>query len=183
VHWLCLTDVGSYVLNLMLHVREARVSETALPATFPRLGSPGTRSYLLATDSAGGSPVVLVADAENMNIRAWEQCKTWKAWPHVVIEREAILGFDDEMVKTFRREEGTIELLWFGERSGAVLLRTHGSCLLWLDLHSKKIVRCFSSDRRMSYAQVYCPYGCYMLFMTQLAVMKSYKLEMVESCF
>jgi hypothetical protein len=114
-----LTDVGSYVL--MLHVREARVSETALPATFPRLGSPGTRSYLLATDSAGGSPVVLVADAENMNIRAWEQCKTWKAWPHVVIEREAILGFNDEI----GREEGTtrtrcLELLWFGERSGAV---------------------------------------------------------------
>jgi hypothetical protein len=93
----------------------------------------------LATDSAGGSPVVLIADAENMNIRAWE------------------------MVKIFGREEGTtrtrcLELLWFGERSGAVLLRTHGCCLLWLDLHSKKIVRCFSSDRRMSYAQVYCPY-------------------------
>jgi hypothetical protein len=69
VHWLCLTDVGSYVL--MLHVTAARVSETALPASFPRREAPGRCSYLLATDSADGSPVVLVADAEN--IRAWEQ--------------------------------------------------------------------------------------------------------------
>ncbi|CAD6216776.1 unnamed protein product [Miscanthus lutarioriparius] len=178
VHWLYLTDVGSYVL--MLHVRAARVSETALPASFPRGDAPGRRSYLLATDSAGGSPVVLVADAENKNIRAWEQCKRtktklWKARPQVVIEREAILGFNDEvkeavlrcnddMVKIFGREGGTRrtrtmcgpELLWFGERSGAVLLETHGCCLLWMGLHPKKIVRCFSSERRLSY-KVYCP--------------------------
>jgi hypothetical protein len=83
----------------------------------------------------------------------------------VLIEREAILRFDDEMPKIFG-EEGTTgarmtcfpELVWFGERSGAVLLRTPSCCLLWLDLHSKKIVRCFSSDRRMSDAKMYCPY-------------------------
>ncbi|KAG2647360.1 hypothetical protein PVAP13_2KG574100 [Panicum virgatum] len=72
VHWLCLTHTGSYVLTLRHY------------------------SYLLATTSAGGNPVVLVADDER--ISAWAQSthsKIWKQRPWVVIDKEAILSFDD----------------------------------------------------------------------------------------
>jgi len=153
---------------LMLHVRAAaRVNVTALPASFPRDGKT-KRQYLLATATAGGNPVVLVADADR--ISAWEQSKHTKMWkprPQVVIENETILGFHCDALaellekeRRSRKRKHVPELLCFGERSGAVLLKIddiyHCSyCLLWLDLQSKKIVRCFSPDRRM---QVYCAY-------------------------
>ncbi|CAD6222725.1 unnamed protein product [Miscanthus lutarioriparius] len=165
VHWLYLTDSGSYML--MLHVRAARVNVTALPVSFPRDGKniqyDRRHQYLLATSTAGGNPVVLVADADR--ISAWEQSKHTKMWkprPQVVIENETILGFKDDVLaellekeRRWGKRKHVPELLWFGERSGAVLLQIDVYCLLWLDLHSKKIVRCFSPDRRM---QVYCPY-------------------------
>jgi hypothetical protein len=43
-----------------------------------------------------------------------------------------------------------------GDR-GALLLRIPGCRLLWLDLHTKEILRCFSLDRLL-YAKVYCLY-------------------------
>lgn len=106
---------------------------------------------------------MLVADKDK--ISAWEQSKHTKVWkprPEVVIENEAILRFNDETTELVKKmwtgTKHVPELVWFGERSGAVLLRIHRCCLLWLDLHSKKILRFTSSDRPMSYAQVYCPY-------------------------
>jgi len=161
VHWLCLTDSGSYLL--MLNVRAAaRVSVTALPASFPR-DSKNNQSpypypydgrhyqYLLATATAGGNPVVLVADADR--ISGWElskHTKMWKPQPQVVVEKEAIQRF-------MRGKWCVPRLELFGEKSGALLLRIPGCCLLWLDLHTKKIIRCISLDRLL-HAQVYCPY-------------------------
>ncbi|CAD6222726.1 unnamed protein product [Miscanthus lutarioriparius] len=152
VHWLCLTDSGSYML--MLHVRAARVNVTALPVSFPRDGKniqyDRRHQYLLAMATAGGNPVVLVADADR--ISAWEQSKHTKMWkprPQVVIENETMLRF--------MRDKCVPRLELFGEKSGALLLRIDGCCLLWLDLHTKKILRCFSLDRLL-YAEVYCPY-------------------------
>ncbi|CAN6206384.1 unnamed protein product [Urochloa humidicola] len=166
VHWLCLTDIWSYVL--MLHVgvgaaavAAARVNVTTLPASFPSVEDAG---YLLATTSAGGNPAVLVADGER--ISAWEQSKHTKMWkqrPEVVIENEAILGFHNvaEWVEDDFRRRWTkfhhAKLVWFAERSGMVLIRISTYGLLWLDLRSKKIVRGFS-DPRIQYSTTYCPY-------------------------
>ncbi|PUZ73330.1 hypothetical protein GQ55_2G465900 [Panicum hallii var. hallii] len=137
VHWLCLTHTGSYVL--MLRVGAARVTVITLPASFPRAAAvpharPGSSShvqysYLLATTSAGGSPIVLVANDER--ISAWPQSthtKIWKQRPWVVIAKEAILRFDDK-------------------RSGAVLFRISKCGFFWLDLQSMKIVRRFPNPR------------------------------------
>jgi hypothetical protein len=151
---------------LMLHVRAARVNVMALPASFPRDGKNNHRydqryqyhyhpyderhQYLLATATAGGNPIVLVADADR--ISAWEQSKhteMWKPRPQVVIENETMLRF--------MRNKCVPRLELFGEKSGALLLRIPGCCLLWLDLHTKKILRCFSLDRLL-YAEVYCLY-------------------------
>jgi hypothetical protein len=55
VHWLCLTDVGSYVL--MLHVTATRVSEMALPASFPRREAPGSRENFIG-DKISINPII-----------------------------------------------------------------------------------------------------------------------------
>ncbi|RLN33510.1 hypothetical protein C2845_PM03G15440 [Panicum miliaceum] len=158
VHWLCLTHTGSYVL--MLRVGAARVTVTTLPASFPRApavphaGSSSNiqhYSYLLATTSAGGSPVVLVGD--DKRILAWSQSthsKIWKQRPWVVIEKEAILRFDDKVGERLDRSARTtaqIELESFAERNGAVLIRISKCGFFWLDLQSKKIVRRFPNPR------------------------------------
>ncbi|RLN34466.1 hypothetical protein C2845_PM03G15420 [Panicum miliaceum] len=154
VHWLCLTDTGSYVL--MLHVGAARVNVTTLPASFPRAPTApphgyrrrgklvGSYSYLLATTSVGGSPIVLVASDER--ISAWEQSKHTKLWkqrPQVVIEKEAILRFGNvrELLQGAHDDDDDLELEWFAERSGAVLIRIGDCGFLWLDLQSKAIVK------------------------------------------
>uniref|UniRef100_K4A261 DUF7595 domain-containing protein n=1 Tax=Setaria italica TaxID=4555 RepID=K4A261_SETIT len=142
VHWLCLTDTGSYVR--MLHVGAARVNETALPASFPR----GEKhEYLMATTSAGGNPTVLVADGEK--ISAWVQSKhtkKWKQQPQVVMENKEVLrSLEDEVAELLaRRPPWTkvhVEPVWFAERSGAVLIRVPSCGLLLLDLQSRKTVR------------------------------------------
>jgi hypothetical protein len=74
---------------LVLHVGAAQVNMTSLPVSFPRDGknnhSYEGHQYLLATATAGGNPVVLVADADS--ISAWEQSKHTKMWKlQVVIE-------------------------------------------------------------------------------------------------
>ncbi|CAD6222724.1 unnamed protein product [Miscanthus lutarioriparius] len=149
----------------MLHVGAARVKVTSLPASFPRDSKNNhpynDHRYLLATASAGGNPVVLVADIDKISgLEQSKHTKMWKSRPQVVIENEMILGFNDgglaELIEKERRwlnRKHVPELLWFGERSGVVLIRIHGFCFLCLDLHSKKIVRCFCSDRRMQYAK------------------------------
>jgi hypothetical protein len=156
VHWLCLTHTGSYVL--MLRVGAARVTVTTLPASFPRAAAvpharPGSSShvqysYLLATTSAGGSPIVLVADDER--ISAWPQSahtKIWKQRPWVVIAKEAILRFDDKVGERLERTTARVELECFAERSGAVLFRISKCGFFWLDLQSMKIVRRFPNPR------------------------------------
>jgi hypothetical protein len=45
---------------------------------------------------------------------------------------------------------------WFAERSGAVLIRVRDRYFSWLDLQSRKIVRC-SSDSRIRYKTMYYP--------------------------
>ncbi|CAN6219833.1 unnamed protein product [Urochloa humidicola] len=85
LHWLCLTDAGSYFL--MLRAGTARVKETALPSSFPR-GK--TYQYLVAETLEG--PAVLVAD--DQRISAWVQSKhtkKWKQQPKVVIENKEVL--------------------------------------------------------------------------------------------
>ncbi|CAN6176543.1 unnamed protein product [Urochloa humidicola] len=166
VYWLCLTESGSYVL--MLHVGAARATVTTLPASFPRARAPAQprygnwRSrlfgkYLLATTSVGGSPIVLVADEGR--ISAWPQSKHTKIWkqrPQVVIDKEAILQFGNAR-ELLRGRMEDIELKWFAERSGVVLIQSGYRGFLWLDLQSKAIVRCFS-DPRINTKKVYCPY-------------------------
>ncbi|CAN6200162.1 unnamed protein product [Urochloa humidicola] len=82
----------------------------------------------------------------------------------MVIENEAILGFDNvaEWVEDDWRRRLTkfhhAKLVWFAERSGVVLIRISTYGLLWLDLHSKKIIRCFSDPRIGYYSTTYCPY-------------------------
>ncbi|CAL5084552.1 unnamed protein product [Urochloa decumbens] len=162
VHWLCLTDSWNYVLMLHVGPAASRVNVTMLPVCFPWDEKAG---YLLATTSAGGNPVVLVADGER--ISAWEQSKhtkIWKQQPEVVIENEAILGTGNvaEWVEDDLRRQSTkfdhAKLEWFAERSGAVLIRISTYGLLWLDLRSKKIIRCFSDPRIQYSTTYYCPY-------------------------
>jgi hypothetical protein len=161
VHWLCLTNTGAYAVKL--HVRSAQVTVTTLPEGFPRSKeSWWHETPLLATSSAGGSPVVLVARGNK--ILAWAQAKQtakWKAQPQVVVDVEAMLRFLDSVGGTrpsaWTRPE--LKLEWFAERSGVVLVRmANGSGhFFWLDLQSMAIVRWFS-DPRISYESTHCPY-------------------------
>ncbi|TVU37382.1 hypothetical protein EJB05_10693, partial [Eragrostis curvula] len=158
VHWLCLTDIGGYVL--MLNVKAARVTLTTLPTIFPHINKPGRNiSYLLATNSACGSPIVLVADEEKISI--WVQSKHTKRWkdqPQVVIKNEEIPRFNN-VGDLLEDRPGTdhVHLEWFAERSGAVLIYFPYRCFFWLDLQSKKIVRWYP-DGEDEYNTVYCPY-------------------------
>lgn len=66
---LCLTDAASYALEL--NVRAARVTTvTTMPETFPR-AERLKKQHLLATATAGGSPIVLVADDDGISV--WAQ--------------------------------------------------------------------------------------------------------------
>ncbi|CAD6216775.1 unnamed protein product [Miscanthus lutarioriparius] len=147
VHWLCVTDAASYVLMLNIRTTPAQVSVTTLPVSFPRPNNKVSLDYLLATATAGGSMMVLVADGDK--ISAWVQTATkptakWKPRPEVVVEYEALLRFRNvAWPGSFH-----VRLHWFDERSGFVLVYvgfTYG--YFWLDLRSKKIVRCFSDPR------------------------------------
>ncbi|KAF8679410.1 hypothetical protein HU200_045754 [Digitaria exilis] len=155
VHWLCLTQNGSYVL--MLHVGATpspRARVTTLPASFPRGATPSCYadsgySYLLATATAAGSPVVLVAD--DQKISAWQQSKETKIWkqrPWTVID-----SVGGEVATSPRPLQ--VKLVCFVETSGAVLIRIYDCGFFWLDLQSKAIVRQFS-DPRVQHDQVYC---------------------------
>ncbi|RLN35854.1 hypothetical protein C2845_PM03G15450 [Panicum miliaceum] len=142
VHWLCVTNSGCYVLKL--HVRTARAVVTALPMSFPCLAAHEWGvDYLLATTAAGGELMVLVADSRKKNnIYAWVQTKPTAKWtqrPQVVMEYRAMLRFRN------MRWSGTfdVKLRWFAERSGLVLLSSHGYGDFWLDLRSMEIVRWF----------------------------------------
>jgi hypothetical protein len=160
VHWLCLTDAASYVLRLNIRTTPAQVTVTTLPASFPRPNNDYRMSidYLLATVTAGGSLMVLVADREK--ISAWVQNATkptakWKPRPEVVLEYEAFLRFRSiAWSGTF-----LVRLHWFAERSGFLLVNAgvqYGFFLL--DLRSKKIVQWFSGRRLNSFHTVLVPY-------------------------
>lgn len=119
IHWLCVTGSASYLLKVK--VRTSGVTVTKLPPTFP---TGGGCSYLLATMSAGGrSPIVLVADDKAGRISAWTQpAKRGQ----LVIEYEAMLGFSDQVGwkgKGSRQVRLGVDLKWFAERSGVVLVR------------------------------------------------------------
>ncbi|KAL6657127.1 hypothetical protein ACP70R_004907 [Stipagrostis hirtigluma subsp. patula] len=152
VHWLC----GRSVLKL--HGREARVTTTTLPASFPDPERPWPIRRLLAV-SADGNLLVLVADDEK--ISAWEQSRhtaIWRPRPWVVIENEEILRFNNVVGLIERRSTSpvTIHLKWFAERSGAVLIGTYEYGFFWLDLRSMKIVRWFL-DPKINSGTVHCP--------------------------
>ncbi|OEL17018.1 hypothetical protein BAE44_0021962 [Dichanthelium oligosanthes] len=157
VHWLCLTDTGAYALKL--HVRAAQVTVTTLPESVPQSHN-WWHEPLLATSSAGGSPVVLFADGGK--VLAWAQSKQtakWKPQPQVVVETEAMLRFLDSAggTKPSVWTTSELDLVWFAERSGAVLIRMSHDHFFWLDLQSMEIVRWFS-DRRIMYGAQHCPY-------------------------
>ncbi|KAM3297341.1 hypothetical protein ACQJBY_039292 [Aegilops geniculata] len=146
MHWLCITNTGAYVLKL--HVKTAHVSATKLPECFPRDGS---HHQLLATQMAGGSPIVLTVDRDK--ILAWVQSKQaakWQQRPQVVIETQAMLQFIDKAGGSRSPSRGPyLNVLWFGERSGTVLINSFWG-FFWLDLQSMKIVRWFW-DREIPY--------------------------------
>ena len=132
---------------------------TKLPERFPNNG--GWRTHLLATMEAGGSPAVLVADKER--ISAWTQSKhsaRWNHHPQVVIECKAIAGFLGNVAgERMWRQIQQVNLVWFAERSGIVLIKVHDYydyCFCWLDLQTKQIVNC-SSDPYIRYKDVHCP--------------------------
>ncbi|KAL6657125.1 hypothetical protein ACP70R_004905 [Stipagrostis hirtigluma subsp. patula] len=153
VHWLC----GRSVLKL--HGREARVTTTTLPASFPDPDRASWPNRRLLAVSADGNLLVLVADEEK--ISAWEQSRhtaIWRPRPWVVIENEEITRFNNVVGLIERRSMSpvTIQLEWFAERSGAVLISTYDYGFFWLDLHSMKIVRWFL-DPKITSETVHCP--------------------------
>ncbi|RLN36257.1 hypothetical protein C2845_PM03G15460 [Panicum miliaceum] len=158
VHWLCLADTGAYALKL--HVRAAQVTVTMLPDSVPHNQYSWWHEPLLATSSAGGSPVVLAVYGNK--ILAWAQSKQtakWKPQPQVVVEAEAMLWFLDGAGGTrpsvWTRLE--LQLEWFAERSGAVLIRMSHEHFFWLDLQSMEIIRWFS-DSKIGYGSQHWPY-------------------------
>ncbi|TVU37386.1 hypothetical protein EJB05_10698, partial [Eragrostis curvula] len=143
VHWLCLTDKTSYILKLQ--VREAKVTITALPATFPRPATSMEKrtlynyhiDYLLVAASPCGSLMVLVAD--RMKISAWMQEKQTAKWKQKA--QDVVKNDDIPSEKTHSTFD--IRLLWFAERSGIVLVYLICYGFFWLDLRSMEIVRQF----------------------------------------
>ncbi|CAL5085289.1 unnamed protein product [Urochloa decumbens] len=155
VHWLCVTKSAGYVLKL--HVRTAQVNVTTLPVSFPCYEFGFGVDYLLAM-AGGGELMVLVADGKNNNISAWAQTKPqmakWKQRPQVVMENEVLLRFSNA------RWSGTfnVQLHWFAERSGLVLLSSFGYGEFWLDLRSMEIVRWFPGSPDLHYRTECLPY-------------------------
>ncbi|TVU37387.1 hypothetical protein EJB05_10699, partial [Eragrostis curvula] len=114
VHWLCLTDKASYVLKLQV-LREAKVSVTALPVTYPRPAI-NPKDHLLVTALPCGSLVVLVAYRKK--IYAWVQDKQtakWKQKAQKVVKKNGI---------PFQKTHGAFDvwLLWFAQSSDIVLV-------------------------------------------------------------
>ncbi|KAF8670377.1 hypothetical protein HU200_050679 [Digitaria exilis] len=149
VHWLYLTPSSTHVIMLHVGATSARAKVTTLPASFPRAPySPrytsdwsygGRRrkhySYLLATATPGGTPVVLVADDEK--VTAWPQykgSKIWKQRPWTVIDSVG------ELPATTISRSVRVKLECFAETSGAVLIRIYDRGFFWLDLQSKAIL-------------------------------------------
>ncbi|TVU37379.1 hypothetical protein EJB05_10690, partial [Eragrostis curvula] len=137
VHWLCLTNCGSYVIKL--HVRAAQVTARELPGSFPSYG--WHAQYLVATASPGGSPIVLVAD--NGNISAWSQSKQtmkWKQKPQLVIDDDELFRYALDMggVRPVQVTE-KVQLHWFAERSGLVLIEIRYCGFIWLDIRTMEI--------------------------------------------
>jgi len=161
VHWLCFTDEEGFVLKLRVRAAAApRLTVTKLPESFPYESRWNLRR-LMATMEAGGSPAVLVADKER--ISAWTQSKhsaRWNHHPQVVIECKAIAGFLGNVAgERMWRQIQQVNLVWFAERSGIVLIKVHDYydyCFCWLDLQTKQIVNC-SSDPYIRYKDVHCP--------------------------
>ncbi|CAL5085284.1 unnamed protein product [Urochloa decumbens] len=163
VHWLCLTDAGHY--SVKLHVKTAQVAVAALPESVPISPYRWRHERLLAASSAGsgGSPVLLVADGNR--VLCWAQAKQtakWKPQPRVVVDTETMLRFLDGAGGTrpstsMWSTTHQLELEWFAERSGAVLIRMADYHFFWLDLQSMEIIRWYS-DTRISYGSKHCPY-------------------------
>ncbi|XBH59686.1 hypothetical protein VPH35_114379 [Triticum aestivum] len=142
VYWSFMTDTRAYVLKL--HVK-AETMVMMLLESFPRSR---WHNQILATLSAGGSPIMLVADGNK--VLAWAQSKQtgkWQQRPHVVIETDAISRFLDNVDGESRRlpRPSQLDLVSFAERSGTVLIKSC-SGFFWLDLQSMEIVRWFSDD-------------------------------------
>ncbi|KAK3125940.1 hypothetical protein QOZ80_7BG0611680 [Eleusine coracana subsp. coracana] len=156
VHWLCLTDAGSYVIKL--HVKSAQVTMVSeLPETFPC--DRWQIQHLLATTSPGGSPVVLVNDVDG-KVSAWSQSKQtfkWKQRPQLVVDRERLVRFAVSVGGRRPHEYYKVRLHWFAERSGVVLVEIQYCGFFWVDLRTMEIVRWFS-DPLIEYATVCCPY-------------------------
>ncbi|CAL4901357.1 unnamed protein product [Urochloa decumbens] len=151
---LCLADAARYVLEL--NVRAARVTAvtTLLPETYPASARSARDQYLLATATARGSPIVLVADDDKISVWALSEHESrWEKQSQVVIHKDEIVRFSKGAVCA-PYDTAPIRLEWFAERSGAVLIRIHGYGFFWLDLRSMAIVRHFSSYEYF----VYCPY-------------------------
>ncbi|KAF8670376.1 hypothetical protein HU200_050678 [Digitaria exilis] len=161
VHWLYLTPSGSHVITLHVGATTPRAKVTTLPASFPR--APVSRryhdrgrikhySYLLATATPGGGPIVLVADDDK--ISAWpryEGSKIWKQQPWTVVDSVG------ELPATTSSRSLRVSLECFAETSGAVLIKIYRRGFVWLDLQSKAIVReCL--DPRLEHQNVYCSY-------------------------
>lgn len=142
VYWSFMTDTRAYVLKL--HVK-TEMTVMMLLESFPRSR---WNNQIPATLSAGGSPIMLVADGNK--VLAWAQSKqtgNWQQRPHVVTETDAIIlrcldNVDSESIPLPR--PGQLDLVSFGERSGAVLIKSD-SGFFWLDLQSMEIVRWFSN--------------------------------------
>ncbi|KAG2647355.1 hypothetical protein PVAP13_2KG574600 [Panicum virgatum] len=164
VHWLCFTDEEGFVLKLRVRAAAPppRLTVTKLAESFPYKGRWNLRR-LMATVDAGGSPAVLVADGESSKISAWRQSKHTARWgeqPQVVIEYETIArslaGEDMGGLQSWQWPREQVPMEWFAERSGAVLIRVRDRYFSWLDLQSRKIVRC-SSDSSIRYKTMYYP--------------------------
>ncbi|KAI5022470.1 hypothetical protein ZWY2020_059200 [Hordeum vulgare] len=143
VYWSLMTYTRAYVLKL--HVK-TEVMALMLLESFPRSR---WHNQVLATLSAGGSPIMLVAEGNKM--LAWAQSKEtgkWQQRPHVVFETDAISRFLDDKVDDESRPlpipwPSQLHLVSFAERSGTVLIKPDDN-FFWLDLQSMEIVRWFS---------------------------------------
>ncbi|KAK3127947.1 hypothetical protein QOZ80_7AG0580510 [Eleusine coracana subsp. coracana] len=106
VHWLCLTDAGSYVIKP--HVKSAQVTMISeLPETFPC--DRWQIQHLLATTSPGGNPVVLVNDDGKVSA-----CEYYKVRLHWFAERSGVVLVEIEHCGFFWVELRSMEIVrWF----------------------------------------------------------------------
>ncbi|TVU39284.1 hypothetical protein EJB05_12695, partial [Eragrostis curvula] len=139
VHWLCLTDSGSYVIKL--HVKATQVTISELPESFR--GGRRQIEHLLATTSLSGSPIVLVT--EGGKISALSQSKQTTRWKQ---QSQQVTDID-ELVRFAISNGGNIPLgntnkikllHWFAERSGLVLIEIRYRGFIWLDIRTMEMV-------------------------------------------